>query len=132
MLDWGFQAEPIIEPKTEREPMEYMLPKKSDANVNGQVMTRSGLRHWESITGRDVWWIAGGEAETTKATDKQVGGSHYKDLAIQPTEYAEKNNLGFAAGNVVKYVTRYKSKGGVEDLQKARHYIDLLIQFEGE
>lgn len=61
---------------------------------------------------------------------KQVGGDHYKDLAIQPFEFIELNNLGYGAGNVVKYICRYKTKGGVEDLKKARHYIDLLIDLE--
>lgn len=62
--------------------------------------------------------------------DSQVGGSHYKQLAIQPTEYIIKNNLNFAEGNVIKYVTRYKLKGGVEDLKKARHYLDMLIDIQ--
>lgn len=60
--------------------------------------------------------------------DKQVGGSHYKSLAIEPSEYAMKNGLGFAEGNVVKYVTRYKDKGGLEDLHKAKHYLEMLIE----
>ena len=60
----------------------------------------------------------------------QVGGSHYKDKAIQPVEYIHANNMGFCAGNVVKYVTRYKDKGGIADLEKARHYLDILIQLE--
>jgi hypothetical protein len=60
--------------------------------------------------------------------DKQVGGSHYKDCKIQPTEYIVANKMGFCEGNVIKYVTRYASKGGVEDLEKAKHYIELLIE----
>lgn len=63
-----------------------------------------------------------------KATDIQVGGNHYKDMAIQPIEYILGNGLGFCEGNVIKYVTRYSQKNGVEDLKKARHYIDLLIE----
>ena len=61
---------------------------------------------------------------------KQVGGDHYKDLAIQPFEFIERNGIGFAAGNIIKYVCRYKTKNGIEDLKKARHYIDLLIDLE--
>ncbi len=57
----------------------------------------------------------------------QEGGSHYKDMAIQPLDYIVANNMTFVEGNVVKYVTRWKQKGGVEDLKKARHYLDLLI-----
>jgi len=62
------------------------------------------------------------------AKDKQVGGHHYKNLKIQPVEYIMANNLNYCEGNVIKYVTRYKQKGGIMDLEKAKHYIDLLIQ----
>lgn len=64
------------------------------------------------------------------ALDVQVGGSHYKDLAIQPTEYIMANGIPFAEGNVIKYVSRWRKKGGVADLKKARHYLDMLIEFE--
>ena len=59
------------------------------------------------------------------ALDIQYGGSHYKDLAIQPFEYILKNNIGFAEGNAIKYLTRWKKKGGIQDLEKARHFIDM-------
>lgn len=62
------------------------------------------------------------------AFDVQVGGSHYKGAAIQPAEFNIANGLGFAEGNVVKYVFRWQMKGGIEDLEKARHYLDLLIE----
>jgi hypothetical protein len=62
----------------------------------------------------------------TTAFKTQVGGSHYKDFKIQPTEYILANNLGFLEGNVIKYVTRYKSKNGVEDIDKAIHYLQIL------
>jgi len=58
----------------------------------------------------------------------QVGGDHYQKHAIQPWEYAELNKLSFLEGNVVKYITRYKDKGGKEDLEKAKHCIDLLLE----
>jgi hypothetical protein len=61
----------------------------------------------------------------------QVGGDHYSKYAIQPTEYIIKNKLNFCEGNVVKYVTRWRDKGGVDDLKKAKHYIDMLIETEG-
>lgn len=64
------------------------------------------------------------------ALDVQVGGSHYKDMKIQPIEYIVANGLGFLDGNVIKYVTRFRAKGGIQDLEKARHYIDLLIETE--
>jgi len=64
------------------------------------------------------------------ALDRQEGGGHYKGLAIQPVEYVHANGIGFFEGNVIKYVTRWKDKGGIDDLKKARHYIDMLIEFE--
>ena len=64
------------------------------------------------------------------ALETQVGGGHYKDLKIQPMEYSMANNLNACQHTVVKYVTRYKTKAGKQDLLKARHTIDLLIQLE--
>ena len=60
----------------------------------------------------------------------QIGGSHYSKLAIQPAEFIHRNNIGFLAGNVIKYVVRHKDKNGVEDLKKARHYLNMLIDLE--
>ena len=62
-----------------------------------------------------------------KSYKKQVGGSHYKKYKIQPVEFIIKNNIGFVEGNIIKYVLRFKEKGGVQDLLKAKHYIELLI-----
>lgn len=64
------------------------------------------------------------------ATDRQEGGSHYKSYAIEPVAYCHLNNLSWCQANVVKYVTRFKDKGGREDLAKARHYLDMLEEFE--
>jgi hypothetical protein len=55
---------------------------------------------------------------------------HYDDLLIQPWDIIEKNKMGFFDGNVLKYIMRYKQKGGIEDLRKARHYIEKLISIE--
>ena len=60
----------------------------------------------------------------------QVGGDHYKQLKIQPLEYALENDLGICEHAVIKYVSRWRDKNGIEDLRKARHYIDLLIERE--
>jgi hypothetical protein len=65
-----------------------------------------------------------------KPLEEQVGGSHYKKLAIQPIEYIHANGIGYMEGNAIKYLTRWRDKGGVQDLEKARHYIDLLIDME--
>lgn len=64
------------------------------------------------------------------ALDTQVGGSHYSKMSMQPIEYIHRNNLGFAEGSVIKYVSRWRSKGGVDDLRKARHFLDVLIEME--
>lgn len=68
----------------------------------------------------------------SSALNVQVGGSHYKDMAIQPVEYIHANGLGYIEGNIIKYVSRWRRKNGVADLEKARHYIDLLIELEGK
>ena len=61
-----------------------------------------------------------------KARNKQVGGKHYTDYKIQPVEFITINNIGFIEGNVIKYLLRYKEKNGLQDLDKAIHYIELL------
>ncbi len=66
------------------------------------------------------------------ALDKQVSGNHYKDMPIQPAQYIHANAMGYFEGNVVKYVSRWRKKNGIADLEKAKHYIDLLIQLETE
>lgn len=70
------------------------------------------------------------EATKQSALDVQVGGGHYKDLPIQPIEYCMANGLDACQSSVVRYVTRFRQKGGIEDLEKAKHYLDLLIEFE--
>ena len=60
----------------------------------------------------------------------QIGGSHYKDYAIQPAEFIHKNNLSFLQGCIIKRVMRYKDKAGLEDLEKAKHEINMLIYME--
>jgi hypothetical protein len=63
-----------------------------------------------------------------RANAQQIGGSHYATKAIQPWDYIVANNLGYLEGNVVKYVSRWKDKGGVEDLKKAQHYLAKLLE----
>jgi len=67
-------------------------------------------------------------AVVKSALDVQVGGGHYKSKGIQPVQYCMANDIGFMEGSVIKYVTRWKDKGGVEDLKKARHFLDMLIE----
>lgn len=66
--------------------------------------------------------------KVSKKVINNTGGNHYQSCAIEPIEYILKNNLGFCEGNVVKYISRYKHKNGIEDLKKARDYVDLLIK----
>lgn len=64
------------------------------------------------------------------ALNKQIAGNHYKDLKIQPIEYIHANGIGYLEGNAIKYLTRWRAKGGLADLEKAKHYIELLIELE--
>ena len=59
---------------------------------------------------------------------KQIGGSHYKNMKIQPSKFINDNNLLFAEGNAIKYICRHAHKGGKEDLKKAIHYIEMIIE----
>ena len=63
-----------------------------------------------------------------EASKVQIGGSHYKEMKIQPLEFILANSLGFCEGNAIKYLCRWRTKGGLEDLKKAKHYIDLLLE----
>ena len=69
------------------------------------------------------------DEQTLANGHRQVGGTHYA-TPIQPWDYIIANGMGFLDGNVVKYVTRFRAKDGVQDLEKARHYLDKLIEVE--
>jgi hypothetical protein len=62
------------------------------------------------------------------ANDMQVAGDHYMDKCIQPWDYIVSNNLGYLEGNIIKYISRWKDKGGMNDLRKAQHYLAKLIE----
>ena len=64
------------------------------------------------------------------ANDKQISGSHYKLNSIQPWDYVAANNLGYFEGSAIKYITRWRNKGGIADLQKAIHFLEKLIELE--
>lgn len=75
------------------------------------------------------------KAKTTAIPTKpkaQIGGTHYSKLAIEPIQFIETNELGYHEGNVVKYVSRWRSKNGIEDLKKAQWYIERLITIQEE
>lgn len=92
-------------------------------------------RHPVPVSGRPQW--CGNPscpicAPNPTFLDTQVGGDHYKNMAIQPTEYIHANGIGFIAGNIIKYISRYQSKNGMQDLEKAKHYLEILIELEGD
>jgi hypothetical protein len=69
------------------------------------------------------------EKEARLATERQVGGDHYKSCKIQPVDYIVENNLTFLEGNVVKYITRHRRKGeGASDIEKVIHYCELILE----
>lgn len=83
----------------------------------------SGTRiHWEAPLSDTM--------DQQRATERQVGGDHYAKLAIQPMQYSMANKLDACQHTIIKYVTRFRDKGGIQDLEKAKHVIDLLIEFE--
>lgn len=62
------------------------------------------------------------------ALDKQFGGTHYKEMKIQPIEYIVGNNIPYREGNVIKYVTRHANKNKAEDIRKAIHYLEMILE----
>ena len=62
------------------------------------------------------------------ANDKQIGGSHYRLKSIQSWDYIAANDIGYFEGNIIKYISRWKNKGGLDDLRKAQHYLEKLIE----
>jgi hypothetical protein len=98
--------------------------KKYEDNYNSIFNTGKGedmvgtVQEWDKLAGKQ------------QALDKQEGGDHYKGMAIQPVEYIVSNNLDFLQGNVVKYVSRHKVKNGAEDIRKAIHCLELILEKE--
>jgi len=66
------------------------------------------------------------------ALEEQTGGSHYKNMSIQPMEYSMANGFNSLQHTAIKYISRYDSKNGVEDLKKAIHCIEMLVEYEEE
>lgn len=99
------------------------------ASIYNQFQGDKIFLDWLSrrFTSQVETWIA---SQPAAPLQEQVGGSHYKDMAIQPVQFIHANGLDYLAGNVIKYVCRHKTKNGVQDLLKARHYLDLLLELE--
>ena len=64
---------------------------------------------------------------TSKAYKKQIGGSHYQNMVMQPSEFINKNKLPFAEGSAIKYICRHAAKGKQEDIHKAIHYLEMIL-----
>jgi hypothetical protein len=64
------------------------------------------------------------------ALDTQVGGDHYKQMKIQPVEFICENNIPYCEANVIKYISRHKSKNGAQDVRKAIHYCELILKMQ--
>lgn len=70
--------------------------------------------------------------DESNANQVQHGGTHYKRMPIEPWDYIAANDIGFLEGNAIKYLSRWRTKGGIEDVHKARHYIDKLLEVEAQ
>ena len=118
----------------DRESHHDLIELVKDENGNAQADSATLAEETLSALG----WTFDGQAWVENAVvtmapnalDVQVGGSHYKDCAIQPIEYIHANKLGFAEGNVVKYITRHRQKHGADDVRKVIHYCQLLLELE--
>ncbi len=96
-------------------------------NIGGLIAAQmegapAPINHWREASEDEM--------EETKAASKQVAGDHYSSQEIEPIEYTIANNLGYCEGNVVKYITRHKLKGGKEDILKAMHYLQFILEYE--
>jgi len=77
----------------------------------------------QSMTNKELFKKA-----TYDSLDNQVGGKHYKQMKIQPAEFINENKLLFAEGNAIKYICRHQSKGKEEDINKAIHYLKMILE----
>ena len=75
-------------------------------------------------------WDALRRAPEQRALDRQVAGNNYKKFKIQPAEFCYVNDIPYLEATAIKYLCRWKDKGGIQDLEKAKHFIDLLIEFQ--
>lgn len=90
-----------------------------------------GLETWSSALAKaEMQCTPPPVPRETSPLQKQHGGDHYKKLKIQPLEFIHANGIPFAEGCVIKYVSRWRTKGGIQDLEKAKHFIELLIELE--
>ena len=91
-------------------------------NPNDVKTASSGLPAWDTAIPPNFLM-----PDKTDPFKEQVGGDHYKTMKIQPIEYILANDLGFCEANIVKYISRYKQKNGVQDVRKVIHYAEMLL-----
>lgn len=108
--------------------LDWIVPPGTDANgfvFTGEIESPASeiLRLQQNVS---ETMASVSEKIRRNALDTQVGGKHYKDMAIQPIEFIEKNQIPYLEGNAIKYICRHASKGGVQDIDKAIHYLQLL------
>jgi len=87
-------------------------------------MSDQPQQRWEAVQ------VKAAPSSAASANNHQVGGDHYRAKPIQPWDFITANGIGFLEGNAIKYLARWKDKGGIDDLRKARHYVDKLIELE--
>ena len=75
------------------------------------------------MTNKDLF-----KGTTYNSLEEQVGGKHYRSMKIQPAEFINENKLLFAEGNAIKYICRHSRKGGIEDIDKAIHYLEMILE----
>ena len=109
--------------KTKRKSINEITPAEWDAMVERGAKTQALWETKMNATEEKVM-----QKIERGALSKQEGGSHYKSMKIQPVEFITANELGFLEGNVVKYICRHHAKNGAEDIKKAMHYCELLLQ----
>jgi len=104
---------------------------KANAEKQNQSMINASIEYSRKLKAEQMAENTATEQQPINALQVQIAGDHYKTMKIQPVEYIMANNLDFCEGNIIKYVSRYKNKNGVEDLKKARHFLDILIEQQG-
>lgn len=119
----------------------YLLIDEREAQRYSHVAHRADRYAWKGICAAYCVKLDGLQSQQPAASAQpapapdtalavQVAGDHYKRLAIQPIEYIHANGMTYLAGNVVKYISRHKAKGGADDVRKAIHYCELILELE--
>ena len=125
--DWDGEGEPNY---TGRVEVLFRDGDKEIAEATAFRWNHDG-RFTDIVAWRPAWRpVVVDSKKVETALDTQIGGTHYKNCAIQPVEFITKNKLGFLEGCVIKRICRYEDKNGLEDLKKAKHEIDLLIELK--